>query len=722
MSVNCKDVKPFATALTLIAMACASYAQTQTPAAQEEGGQALNEVTVTADALDLDDSRPKTVSTATKTQLDTKDVPQTVTTLEVSKYKVYGINDLSVLLDGVPGVDTTYDMRGEGVLIRGFSADSGDMYRDGIRTSGQIRRSTANIERIEILKGPAAVLYGRGAGGGVVNMISKQANFDAVSSLGLRLGSYGNRGGTLDVNRVVSDNVAVRLTADYEQADSFRRGIKSRNKMVSPSIAYDNHQGLTWLGQYTWDSVWRRPDRAPSYNNLPPDVSYRTAYAHPDDYVEDQMEMFRSVLGYDFGNGWSAKWTLGLHEANQDFDHLYGGNYCKPDGTRYSNGARCNTPGLMTFTRAWQVTSNRTLSNAIDVTGKAQTFGIEHELLVGVESTQEKRNPDLSTSATNSDPAMAYTAGVDPYNPVWTDSKLPYGPAKTSNRHRAKAHALYVQDLMSLTTQWKVMAGLRWDSYSFRSHNLITNGMRSYSGSTVSPRVGLIWQPVEQHSLYASYSKNFSPYGGRGTLGVSVNEDAVFDTEPQYSRQYEVGVKSDWLGNRFSTQVAVYNLEKYNVRYQPDAENDPYTWAVRGNERSRGIEASLTGQVAPHWYVRSGVGVQKAIVVSDAATPANEGKQLANTARKTGNAFVRFVPRNDWYGELGVTYRGESYTSLANTSQRAGYARWDASIGWRPLPWTVTLAVTNLADKRYWRDSSMPGAPRTFLLSANYLF
>lgn len=714
MPVKTTDVQPLAVALTVLALSCSATAQTDTAATAEPQSTALTEVTVTADALDLDDSRPKSVSTATKTNLDTKDVPQSITTLEVSKFKVYGINDLSVLLEGVPGVDTDYDMRGDGVMIRGFSADAGDIYRDGIRTSGQIRRSTANIERVEVLKGPASVLYGRGAGGGVVNMISKQANFESISSLGMRMGSYGNRGGTVDINRVVSDNVAVRLTADYEQANSFRRGIENRNKMISPSIAYDNRQGLTWLGQYTYDSVWRRPDRAPSYNNLPSDVSYRTAYAHPEDYVEDKMQMFRSVLGYDFGNDWSAKWTLGYHDANQDFDHLYGGSYCKPDGTRFSNGAACNTPGLMTFTRAWQVTNNKTFSNAFDVIGKANTYGIGHDLLIGFEFTQEKRSPDLATNA--------YVGGVDPYNPVWTSSKPAQIAATTSNRHSAKAQGMYVQDLISLTEQWKIMAGLRWENYSFKTHNLINDRQRSYSGNALSPRLGIIFQPVPQHSLYASYSKNFSPYGGRGTLGVSVNEDAVFDDEPQFSRQLEVGVKSDWFDNALSSQFAIYNLEKYNIRYQPDPENDPFTWAMRGAERSRGMEASLTGRVADHWYVRSGIGVQKAIVKRDVSTPANEGKQLANTARRTGNFFVRYVPRNDLYAEVGVTYRGSSFTNLANTSERPSYARYDASIGWRPLPWTVTLAVTNLTNKRYWRNSTMPGAPRTFLISGNYLF
>ena len=139
---------------------CAALAATPASAQQQAGdASTLSTVEVTADALDRDDARQKTVSTATKVAMDPRDVPQTINTLDMSKSKVYGLNDLSVLLDGTPGVDTAYDTRGDGITIRGFAADSNDIYRDGIRNAGQIRRSTANVERIEIVKGPASVLY-----------------------------------------------------------------------------------------------------------------------------------------------------------------------------------------------------------------------------------------------------------------------------------------------------------------------------------------------------------------------------------------------------------------------------------------------------------------------------------------------------------------------------------------------------------------------------------
>ena len=671
--------------------------------------QTLPAVQVTGDQYDADDVRPEGVTTATKTYMAPKDIPQAIDTLEVNKYKSYGINDLSVMLDGVPGVNTNYDMRGEGVYIRGFQADSGDIYRDGVRESGQVRRSTANVERIEILKGPGAVLYGRGSGGGVINLVSKQARFDAKSSVTLRAGSWDNYGGTIDINRVVNNHVAVRLTADREQAHSFRSGIRNRNEMISPSILVDTRTGLRWTGQYTYDNVWRRPDRGPVYGELPAGISIRQGFAHPDDYVEDRLRVLRSDLSYDFNPAWSLRWVASKREASQDFDHVFGGTYCNAAG-RTVAGAACTYPGLMRQNYAWQATNNKTTTHTLDLTGRAELAGMRHELLIGLEHSEEERQPQVYGTVPG--------PTIDPFNPVWPARPAQRPDPTQNNLHEAASRALYVQDFVHLAPQWKLLVGARYDSYDFDTLNRLTGATRAASGSSVSPRAGLVWQPVREHSVYTSYSKSYSPYGGRGMLGVS----GAQDDEPRYSRQVEAGVKSDWLDGGLSTQLAAYQLEHYNIRYQPDAVNSPLEWAVRGKERSRGIEFSLAGRVAPSWYVRGGVGLMSAKVAEDRSAPANVGKRLMNTAQRNGNLFLRYAPQGPWYGEIGVTHTSERYSNAANTARVPGYTRWDALVGWRAAPWTVTLAISNLLDKEYWRSSSMPGAPRSVLVSANYQF
>lgn len=674
---------------------------------------ALPAVQVTGSQYDADDVRPEGVTTATKTYMAPRDIPQTIDTLEVNKYKSYGINDLAIMLDGVPGVNTKYDMRGEGVMIRGFNADSGDIYRDGVRESGQVRRSTANVERIEILKGPASVLYGRSSGGGIVNLVSKQARFDAKSSITLRGGSWDNYGGTLDINKVINEHVAVRLTADREQADSFRSGISNQNEMVSPSILVDTRTGLRWAGQYTYDNIWRAPDRGPAYDQLPAGVSIRKGFAHPDDYVEDRLRVLRSDLSYDFNKAWSLRWVASKREASQDFDHYFAGTYCNAAG-QTSAGAACTWRGQVRPNYAWQQTANETLSNTVDLTGKFSTGSIQHEVLVGVEVSEEKRHPRIGQPAT--------TFSYDPLQPIAWGARPAQGTPTQHNLHQAESQALYVQDLVSLTPGWKVLAGLRHDRFDFHSTNLLTNVGRGYDGDSVSPRLGVVWQPVREHSLYASWSKSYSPYGGRGMISVDVSPTAVYDAEPQHSRQVEVGVKSDWLNGALSTQLSVYQLEHANIRYRPDAVNDPFTWAVRGKERSRGIEFSAAGRVASSWYVRGGVGVTSAKVVADKQQPALVGKHLPDTALRNGNIFVRYAPQGPWYAEIGATYTSARWLNAANTSQVPGYTRWDALVGWRQGAWTATAALSNLLDKEYWRSDAMPGAPRSLLVSVNYQF
>lgn len=698
----------------LVACACTAAASAQ----QQETGAAtplvLPTVQVNASQYDPDDVRPEGVTTATRTYMAPRDIPQTIDTLEVNKYKSYGINDLATMLDGVPGVNTSYDMRGEGVMIRGFQADAGDIYRDGVRESGQVRRSTANVERIEILKGPASVLYGRSAGGGVINLISKQARFDAKSSVTLRGGSWDNAGGTIDINQVLNPNVVVRLTADREQAHSFRNGIRNKNEMVSPSILVDNRKGLRWLGQYTYDNVWRVPDRSPAYDQLPAGVSIRQGFAQPGDYVEDRLRVWRSDLSYDFNPAWSLRWVASRREADQDFDHYYLGTYCNTQG-RTSTGASCSYRGQVRQSYAWQQTANKTTAHTVDLTGRFDLAGMRHELLAGAEYSEEERAPRLFSTASSN-------GYVDPFNPVLNAQRPAQGAPTQHNLHVGKGHAFYVQDLVHLAEQWKLLLGARYDSYTFESTNRINGFQRDTDGSSVSPRVGLVWQPVREHSVYASWNKSFSPYGGRGILSVDTSATAVLDEAPQHSRQIEVGIKSDWLDGMLSTQLAAYELEHYNIRYRPEPEIDPYRFAVRGKERSRGVEFSAAGRLAPSWYVRGGVGAMSAKVAGDLSAPANEGKYLPNTAKRNGNLFVRYAPAGAWYGELGVTYTAQRYTNAANTAIVPGYTRWDAMLGWRAAPWTGTFAVSNLFDKEYWRSNAMPGTPRSFLVSGNYQF
>lgn len=674
-------------------------------------------------------------ASVTRNGLKQKEIPQTINTIDVQKYKLYGSNDLSIMLQGTPGVSTTYDTRGDGILIRGFSADAGDIYRDGIRESGQVRRSTANVERIEILKGPASVLYGRSQGGGVINLVTKYANFDSKSSVGLFGGSYDYIGSTLDFNQILNDHWVIRLTGEKSDSNSFRHGIGTQIEMLSPSVTYRNDdQNLTWTTQYTYDNVERTPDRGPSYENLPAGISIRTGFARPTDSIKDISHIIRTDLKYEFAPDWKFHWALSYREAEQNFDNFFGGTWCDANGKQI-NGRDCNWKrGYLRQSYAWQQTINKTITNTFDITAKFNTGRFDHQLMMGTDWIQENRDPKLGNYSSGT---TSYYGYINPYNPLDYFDDLPLDAAKrttTVNQHRAESIGFFIQDLIGLTPSLKMMLGLRYDLFNFKTKSTVANSqsvnrVKSYDGESLSPNIGFVWQPIEAHSFYTSYSKSFAPYGGRGNINIDVNvqDTSIYDAKPQYSEQYEIGLKSDWLNERLNTQFSIFNIEKNNIRYQPDQVNRPDIWVVGQQQRSRGLEFTFIGRMLDNIFIRGGYGYTDAEWTKDtrlniAPTDIVLDKKLENISKHTANLFIRYLPTEKIYAEVGATHVSPFFTSRENYTEINGWTRFDAAVGYKDDRWGLSFAVNNITDQVYWRSNTMPGIPRNFLLRINYQF
>ena len=311
---------------------------------------------------------------------------------------------------------------------------------------------------------------------------------------------------------------------------------------------------------------------------------------------------------------------------------------------------------------------------------------------------------------------------INPFAAPDTWGRLNPRPAATlDNHHRAHSAGLFVQDLISLRPDVKVLVGGRHDRYKFRSTN-IRKQSSGYDGSTFSPNVGVVWDINADHTVYAAWNRSFAPYGGNGYLTVDATANpATFNTDPEQSRQIEVGVKSDWLDRKLSTTLSIYNLEHTNIRYRPDP-NDLTRWAVRGKERSRGVELNVMGRVHPQWFVRGSLGLMSAKIVENRENRAEEGRYLTNTARINGNLFVRYAPR-PWFAEAGLTHIGKRYYYISNKEHGLpAFTRLDALVGYSAAPWNFTLALQNVTNKKYWRYNAMPGSPRAVMLKASYEF
>ncbi len=668
----------------------------------------LPETSVSAEA-DEGDPRVKETSTATRTATPVRYVPQAIDSVKTETLRAYGTNDLGQALSGIPNVSSGADTRFDSLRIRGFDA-SNDFYLDGIRDDSQYIRDLHNIERIEVLKGPAAVLYGRGGQGGIVNRVSKLPTAGHKSSIEAQGGSNDLRSVYADLSTDPTDNISLRLNMGNQDNNSFRDGVSGNRQLFAPSMSWQLTPDLNWLVQYEYSRYNRTPDRGiPGVNGRPADVSRSTTYGDSRDYIDDKTQSLRSKLAYELNDNWQLRQTLGVFKLDSDFDNTYVTGY---------------TPATNRVTRQrWQQDlTTLNIFNNVELEGGFSTFGLEHRLLTGLELGSQRRDPKLYTAT-----AVAQGGRVVPpldlNQPNRNLSHTGRMSVSSNNHTEVDSRAVYVQDQLRLNDQWQVLAGLRYDRFEVDTKNKLLNTQQDVKSHSTSPRFGLVWTPLEHHSFYASWSKTFSPAGG-GLIGITPNAaGSVNDLSPELTKQKEIGVKSDWLDDRLSTTLAVYELELYNRRTSDPL--DRTITLLSGLQRSRGVELTATGKIVGNWYVRGGVGVQDAKVEKD--NNGFEGKRVSDVAKRNASLFITWKPEMGWYAETGLTLVGDRYADSLNTVVLPGYGRWDALAGFRQKEWDVTAALNNIADKTYYASATsvaqiQPGEPRSLVVTGTYSF
>lgn len=645
-------------------------------------------------------SQHEEVATATRTNTPAKLVPQAIDSVKASELTAFGQPTLSEALTGIPGVNASGDTRFDGVNIRGFSA-SNDFYLDGFRDDMQYTRDLGNTERVEVLKGPAAVLYGRGSTGGIVNRVSKKPQKGLESSVSAQVGSFDSRRLAADLNGEAGEQVQVRLNLAQEDKDSFRNGVTSKRTLLAPSVNWEINDKLNWLLQYERNEHDRTPDRGiPGVNGRPADVPKEYVYSDTRrDFIDDVAQSTRSRLTWDINDQWQLRQQLGYTSLDSQFDNTY----------------VTSVKGDKVTRARWQqdLKANSLISNT-EVEGQLQTGPVEHRLLVGFEQNWQERTPKLYQNATAIPAGNLYDPGSLPtYD----------GAMKLSSdaNHKVRGYGLYVQDQLSLG-DWHLLAGLRRDDFTVTSRRNDLNKEETVSVSSLSPRLGLVWNPIEEHAFYASYSKTFTPVGGE-LIGITPG-DKNNNLDPQHTGLYEGGVKSDWLDGRLATTLSLYRLEMYNKRSKDPL--DPTKVILTGLQRTEGIELSARAQLTDELYLRGGIAIQDAEQVK--ADADLQGKRPMNVSRQNGELFAGYQSgKQGWFGETGVTAVGDRFADNANTTTLPGYARFDARAGYRWQQWEAQLSVENLTDHDYFVSATsasqiMPGTPRQLHLSAAYRF
>lgn len=506
-----------------------------------------------------------------------------------------------------------------------------------------------------------------------------------------------------DLSADPSDTLSLRLNMGNEDKNSFRDHVSGNRQLFAPSMSWQITPDLNWLVQYEYSRYNRTPDRGiPSVGGRPADVSRGTTYGGQNDFIDDKTQNLRSRLSYDVNENWQLRHTLGIFKLDSQFENTYLTGYDAK--TRKVNR------------QSWQQDmTTRNVFNNLEIEGVFDTFGLEHRVLTGLELGSQRRDPKLYSAKG--------VPGVDLYNP---DRRLrPTGPLVLSsdNHTEVDSQGLYVQDQIRLNDQWQVLAGLRHDRFEVDTTSNLKNLSETRNSHGTSPRLGVVWTPLENHSFYASWTKTFSPVGG-GLIGITPGAAGnTNDLSPELTKQKEIGVKSDWLNERLSTTLAVYELELYNRRTK-DPENPEIT-LLSGLQRSRGIELTASGKLGGNWYMRGGVGVQDATVVKD--NNGFEGKRINGVAKHNGSLFLTWKPEMGWYAETGLTLVGQRFADNQNTVVLPGYGRWDALAGYREKDWEVSGALTNLTDRDYYASATsgsqiMPGEPRSLVVTGKYSF
>ena len=650
-------------------------------------------VTVSAEA----GYQVEAISSATRTLTPLRDVPQSVTVVTRDLMRDQLMLSMADVIRYVPGIGTHQgENNRDQVVIRGNNS-SADFFLNGVRDDVQYYRDLYNLERVEALKGPNAMMFGRGGGGGVVNRVTKEAVFEPVQDATLQAGSFGHLRFTGDLDRPLGDKVAFRLNGMYENSDSFRDAVGLERYGVNPTltIAASSRTRIRLGYEHLHDT--RVADRGiPSFQGLPADLDPSTFFGNPDDsHVRASVDLGSALIEHKSGDVLIRNRTL-----LGGYDRFYQ-NYV-PGAV---NAARTQV-ALTAYNNATQRTN---VFNQTDVVWKVSTGGIGHTLLAGAEfgrqATDNLRNTGFFRNA-------ATTIQV-PYADPAIDTPVTFRQNATDadNHLRTKVGAAYFQDQVAITSALQLVGGLRFDSFELDYHNNRNGDTIGRVDDLVSPRAGIVFKPVTPLSVYGSYTVSHLPSSGDQFSSLTVVTEQL---EPEKFTNLELGAKWDARAD-LSLTAAVYQLDRTNTRSTDP--NDPTRIVQTGSQRTNGLELGINGRIAHRVSVAGGYAFQDASVTS-ATAAAREGAVVAQVPRHTFSLWTmgEVLPRLAL--GLGVIYRSDMFAAIDDAVTLPGYTRVDMA-AYYVLGRTVRLQanVENLFDERYFvnadnNNNISPGYPR----------
>jgi iron complex outermembrane receptor protein len=698
----------------LAALSAGTVAEADPPAAAATGDAApateANTVVVKASRQNY---RALSATGATKTDTLLKDTPQSVRVLTADLLKDVGVTSLASALDLSSGITRQSNLGGlwDSYSMRGFTGDpnfGSDYMVNGFSSSRGYNglRDSASTSSVEVLKGPASALYGRGEPGGTVNITTKKPRFDPAYAIDLSVGSFHTYRSAVDLTGPVSENLAYRLNAAYEKGDSFRDTIETRRSFVSPSF------------------IWLIGDNTK--------VSYELERTVQQTPFDRGVVAVKGVLGLvpnsrflgEPGDGPTEVKSLGHqvfveHEFNEQWKLQSGLSYRTSSLNGYaSEGTALQADGRTLWRlRRYRDFSATDKSGRLELVGKFDTGPVTHNVLAGVDFY---RFDDRRIQARRM-PSAANPYAIDIYNPVYGAQADPLLPT-VNTQEEQKSHAFYAQDQIDLSKQWKMLLGARSDSYDQTVQNFRTNAVNHQSLNATSPRAGLVYQPATWLSLYASAARGFRP-----NSGVSVDNKGF---PPEKSKSYEVGAKVDSPDGKMTGTLALYHITKQNVLTTNPLSID---FSIPAGElASKGMELDVSGEVARDLRMAAAYAYTDARVTKGDNTIVT-GSRFPNVPRQSGSlVLTQAFKINGQAAALGggFTFVGERMGDVAFSSgfKLPAYTTFKLISSWSPSKnLRLSLNIDNLFNKRYYASSFSqvwvaPGAERTITLNLNYKF
>ena len=696
---------PLGAALTGMAFSSAPLAQSM----PENVETTLPPVNVKSDRDRPDTGYQPGVTNTMKIPLLPRDIPASITTVPKELMYDRGADTFREALRNVPGL--TYNAGeggriGDNITLRGYSV-VGDIYLDGIRDVAQYNRDLFNIETIDVLRGSASMLFGRGSTGGILNQVSKKPFLYDRYEVALTAGSYDYFRETADLNKKLGDNAAMRVSLMKTDADSFRDGVETHRWGFAPTVSW----GIGTRNEFSLSYYHLEYNDVPDYGipyfqgrplAVPIERFYGLANA---DHQRDSADVATASYTHRWDASTSLKTVLRKGRYSRDLwavaPRLAGNPAAITDSTVANRQAQRRAG------------DEETLTSQTDFTTKLSTGSVKHLVLAGVEVLNEKASRWSWTGG-----------GANPPTTVGNPNPTPVLPANFFAvtrtgvvNYQADTIGLYAQDMIELNREWKLLVGARWDHFKADYERAAPQGPLSRTDRVWSYRTGLIYQPSDFQSYYVAYGTSFNPSGELYSL-----DDRGVNTPPEKNRNVEAGSKWELADGNLSLRTAVFRSEKTNERNTDLAVTIEQN-LLSGKRHTDGVELEAAGRITAQWEVFSGLALMKSEIDAATGQQANTlGKKPINTPSYTFNLWTTYRLGGGWKIGTGIEGVGNRYANTTNTALVPRYARWDALVAYEQSRYELKLNVLNLAGETYYEGvysgHVIPGVKRTALFTA----